>query len=561
MLYNINKKEGVEVMNVMKEKEYSRFKSSINSLNTGIHTFKEIATIILFNYYIQRSQRIYDTYSSIKNEVNGIFSEIPKLIVIKESLEELNLTNEIISNWIKEISLTEELDSHSIFVNNEFYKLICMILDIKSSDVVYDVNLINERFLFNAYEYVEKQDKSILRLRTMYKSEYNFASNISEIRFIMNNMNYFKVSDLQVNKMKATKIFINPSYNILERNFKNLKSSNNQWIEINKLIDGLSEGEKIVAAIPDNMLFKNTDKEYRKKLLEKKLIEGLISIPLRLFSPNSNVNITLLVLSKGNHVIKILNAANIFNNDDMKNAGLEKVADLISERYHDDDVEYINSDVLISRGSILSLQNIVTKKIYTNLENLIKLTEVATVFKGYKGTAANFREIETESTASNYYVLTSSDIQDGTIKYDSMMKIIDGKKYEKYLLEDGDLVLTTKSTKIKIAVANSFRNKKVIVSGSMFIIRPNPKKINSLYLKMFLESDKGKIILESIQKGNFITTITLDDLKEILIPCPKLEIQDEKAMAYKILQEQYIEKKKELEELKEEITSLFDSFI
>jgi hypothetical protein len=267
--------------------------------------------------------------------------------------------------------------------------------------------------------------------------------------------------------------------------------------------------------------------------------------------------VTLVILGDSSDNVKYLDGR-IFDNNDIKSAGLSNIANLIFDRYNDEDCTHIDYRDLIVRGSVLAISNILGFKVSKEYALSPKLSEIASISKGYKGTASSFNDCLTDSSDSNYYVLTSKDIENGVINFENMIKIIDGRKYEKYFLMDGDLVLTNKSTKVKIAVASNLDNKKVIVSGSMIIIRPNFDKINPVYLKMFFESSKGRSVLASIQKGTVISTMTLEDLCDLRVSCPEMNKQIEFVNLYSNLQEQFEIKKKELDTLQEKINNVFD---
>lgn len=537
--------------------QYIKFIDMIKSINIGRHSIKEIAAYLLFLDYCSASEDRHNKYAGLSVFDAQFYMEHPELVELKEYISSLNLSDEDIKEWIRCIDDEIVYENGNVNVTSDFLKLVCKVLDLKPNDILYEIGTLDEKFLYQSYKYIDSLGKNILRLRTIFKAENDFTSYMAEIFYILNDMNYSRVVKEDIVKnLNITKIYINPVLTA-NRNLGFKKESINQWHEMLKAVKNLKTGQKIVAAVPDNMLSRNQDMKYRKELLESKNIEGLISIPLRLFSSNTNVSVTLIVLSKNNKKIKVFDGR-IFDLDDIRSAGLENISNLIFERYNDSECKEVDYIDLIVRGNVLSVSNMVTEDVYENVSSLRRLSDVAEIFKGYKGTAANFRDEMTDSEHSNYYVLTSSDIDNGIINYDSMMKIIDGKKYEKYFLQEGDLVLTTKSTKVKIAVVNELKNKKVIASGSMMIVRPNFKAINSTYLKMFFESAKGRSILGTIQKGTVITTMTLDDFKGLQVPCPSINKQIEQVYLYKELQSQYESKKKELDALQEKINNVFD---
>lgn len=546
-------------MNNMKrnlDKQLTEYLDLIDKYSKKFFDTKFVAILLLFKYYSSESFQRSEKYKEFINYEDEIFNASPELILVSEYLNNIQLSDDDIKGLVNLISSKIVADHHSMFLNNEFYKLVSMLLEIKSIDVVYEVNTLEERFLFNANEAVYSNSNAI-RLRTLFKPNYETYADMTEMSLIMNNMNYSRVKTKSVlPPLKINKIYINPSYSLLE---KNSKANYDPWTDINDILNKLEGNNKAIALIPDNYLSRNSEMKFREELLSKRVVEGIISIPFRLLSSDLNLNMSLVILRKNVEKIKVLNAADIFDIEDIRVSGLDNIANLIAERYQHDDCDFADYKDVILRGSVMTPSNIITEKLYNNTEALKKLSDVAEVMKGHKGTSSNFMDNFTDSHDANYYLLTSSDIDNGVIDYGKLNKLIDGSKYEKYFLNEGDLVFTTKSTKVKIAVANNIGNKKIIASGSMMIVRPNSKIINSVYLKMFFESNHGRKILDKIQKGSITTTITLEDFKNLMIPCPPMEVQRKYVFSYKELQEEYEIKKKELEQIQSKINDLFNA--
>ncbi len=538
------------------DKQLTEYLDLIKKNSKKYYDTKFVAILLLFKYYSSESFQRNEKYKEFINYEDEIFNGSPELILVSEYLNNIQLTDDEIKGLVNLISSKIDSDHHSMFLNNEFYKLVCMLLEIKSNDVVYEVNTLEERFLFNANATVDSE-KNVIRLRTLFKPNYEIYADMTEMALIMNNMNYSRVKTKAVLKpLKINKIFINPSYSLLE---KNSKVQYNPWDDINDIVDKLEGNNRAIALIPDNYLSRNPDMKFREALLSKRIVEGIISMPFRLLSSDLILNMSLVILRKNVEKIKILNAADIFEIEDVRLIGLDNIINIITDRYLNDDCDFADYKDVILRGAVMTPSNIITEKLYNNTESLKKLEDVAEVMKGHKGTYSTFMDNVTESNDANYYLLTSSDIDNGVIDYGKLTKLIDGSKYEKYFLNEGDLVFTTKSTKVKIAVANNINNKNIIVSGSMMIVRPNTKIINPIYLKMFFESNQGRKILDKIQKGSVTTTITLDDFKSLMIPCPPMEVQRKYVFSYKELQEEYEIKKKELEIIQSKINDLFNA--
>ena len=92
----------------------------------------------------------------------------------------------------------------------------------------------------------------------------------------------------------------------------------------------------------------------------------------------------------------------------------------------------------------------------------------------------------------------------------------------------------------------------------MIVIRPKQEIMDGTYLKMFLDSIKGKQILESIKKGTVILTIPFNDFLNIQIPCPEIENQKKMSAKYNRLLAMYDGMKKEVESMERRLSSFYD---
>ncbi len=176
-------------------------------------------------------------------------------------------------------------------------------------------------------------------------------------------------------------------------------------------------------------------------------------------------------------------------------------------------------------------------------------------------TLSNFKD-EIFDGESNYQILTSSDIQEnGIINYEKLVHIGGGKKYDKFVLQKGDVIVTAKSTRVKVAVINVEPTKKIVVTGGMIIIRPNKDKLDGTYLKLYLDSEKGRRALSAIQKGTTIVTISFENLLRLRLDLPPLEYQVDVASHYLVMNEQYESAKRKLDLMEKEINNYINTNI
>lgn len=147
----------------------------------------------------------------------------------------------------------------------------------------------------------------------------------------------------------------------------------------------------------------------------------------------------------------------------------------------------------------------------------LRLKDVATVFRG--------KAVNTKSESGNVSVINISNITDTGIDYDGLDQIEEEeRKVSRYLLKDGDVLVTARGTTVKIAV---FENQSMICipSANINVIRPKAM-LRGAYLKLFLESPVGMKMLHSLQRGTVVVNINYKDIIELEVPVLPLETQD-----------------------------------
>ena len=194
------------------------------------------------------------------------------------------------------------------------------------------------------------------------------------------------------------------------------------------------------------------------------------------------------------------------------------------------------------------------------LDNGVKLKELADIFIGNQYTLGVFENKGLLSDKNTgYRILTSSDIENGMVRWGSLRFInMKDDKFDKFAAHFGDVVVTSKSSKVKTVVVDIEPKEKILVTGGMLIIRPNQTKLNPTYLKMFLDSEMGQSSLKSIQKGNIIVTITASGLSTVEIPLIGLEKQNEKAERYNTKLSTLAAYKQEIERIENSLKNIFE---
>ena len=176
-------------------------------------------------------------------------------------------------------------------------------------------------------------------------------------------------------------------------------------------------------------------------------------------------------------------------------------------------------------------------------------------FRGYQMTSSQQKELEDPN--GEYEVLTISDIDNGNI-IDNLTKInINDNKFDRYLIENGDIIISSKGTRIKIAVAE-IGNRKIIANGNLIVLRIDQTKLNPYYLEMFLNSSDGQTILKQIQTGTVIISINPSRLASITISTLPFEEQNMIANKYKAKQNQITLAQEHIKKLENELDNFFE---
>lgn len=318
-----------------------------------------------------------------------------------------------------------------------------------------------------------------------------------------------------------------------------------EWICIQKLLENMADGGKMIALVGARALYNEADKKYKNELLEKGLIEGIIEL-----HTGRNRKMFLIIFSHRNEGVKILDAIDI-------------------------ETENIYGAYKKAEGrNLFNESNWVPSSLNAKTNNLdygVRLGDIAEIIQTTQYTDSHFKEFECElSTESNerenmkmkdgyYQYITANNIIQGCIIWDSLTLVkMDDANISRSLVKAGDILLTNKSSKVRTGVIDENHNfsYKTFAIGSMFIIRPNPDKINPIYLKAFLDSESGLNALRKIQKGTKVLTMTADDLSNIIVPCEPMQKQEVIANYCMDLMTQYFTLKQKITDVEDKINNL-----
>ena len=169
----------------------------------------------------------------------------------------------------------------------------------------------------------------------------------------------------------------------------------------------------------------------------------------------------------------------------------------------------------------------------------IQLGEVAEIFRG--------KSVSKKDTNGDIGVVNISNIGQFEVDYSSLDKLDEEeRKVQSYVLQEGDVLIPARGTAIRTAVFEK-QSYLCIASSNVIIIRPDPRKLNSTYLKIFIDSPIGSSLISSLQQGMTVMNISYKDLKVLEVPFPTLNEQERIAKEYKESYTEYVKSISEAE--------------
>lgn len=530
-------------------------------------------------------EKLFDIYGGY----NNITKEYELLKDIKALLERNN-TYEIEANKIvddklfdalsklteeeiKEIFIENslELKCHSVMrifaSSKEVVELVSKLLNIKNDDDVLDLCSGNGDFLASL-----TKDKEIKLSGIDINEDSAFISKI-RLAVLSNNPTKIACNDALVYDFgkKFNKIFCEyplwlraDNYRLNHLNNKlfylwNKSGLTSDWIFLNKVVTLLEDNGTAILMIKDGPLFKVMDIDCRKDILMSNVVKCIIKLPNGVVQ-NSNISVNLVILSKYNeeHEVKFIDASQeyIENNQKEKKLNVSAIMDLINGTNNDADkvkVEKTN-EIYGTRDALLTVNSYVKKK-EPNYINPHELKDfIVDKYRGYQFSAKEQAEIE--DIDGDYELLTISNINEGMIS-DNLLKINgNNNKYDRYLLKNGDVIISSKGTKIKVAVAD-IKNRKIIPNGNLLVLRLDTNKIEPYYLEAFLNSENGRLALEQIQTGAVIISINPSRVEQMKISMIDKEAQEIFVEKYKRKRTEFMLAQKHAQKLKEQIDNIF----
>ena len=361
-----------------------------------------------------------------------------------------------------------------------------------------------------------------------------------DIHVVHTNMDYNDIKDVKANKSTVDTAFLKngDNFEALMQNeylqpYKAVikKSGMRIWSQAIIAYQKNKDGRVIALATPA-ALFNNADKELRKTLINQGIIEGIIELPAGVLAC-TNIAPVILILSKGNHDgMKMMDASDCCVKT-AKDVFIEPLQIEEIVRMYDAGIEKCQT---ISKAEIMENDYILGTNFYFNksvVKNGVALIDVCKIERGATVKAEELAKLASDMP-TDYQYLMLQDIVDGKIANQlPYIRAID-KKYRDAVLVNNDIVIS-KLTPFKICLVHVEDGKKILANGNLFRLTVDPKKMNPVYVMLFLSSPDGQQELSKYIKGTAMRTISIKDLNKVQIPDIDRDKQDKIAAKYTTL--------------------------
>ena len=152
---------------------------------------------------------------------------------------------------------------------------------------------------------------------------------------------------------------------------------------------------------------------------------------------------------------------------------------------------------------------------------MVPLGSVASVSTGYP-----FRKKVEPEQGGDIALVQIRDIDnaEGGLGTGTTMLRNDGKKYDRYLLREGDLLFQSRGSRNPVAVVST--DIRGIASSGLHVIRPTRARVLPEYLAWWLNHplSQGKLA-KDVARGTYIPFVSKRDLEAFLLPTPALDVQ------------------------------------
>lgn len=306
-----------------------------------------------------------------------------------------------------------------------------------------------------------------------------------------------------------------------------------EWLFIQDILGRLEEGGYAAVLATPGALIRMNEAQLRKNAVERDWLEAVFTLPANLYS-NTRVGTELLIFHKGKDEIRknrilFVDISRFFfrekrNAYSITQEGMEKAVSAFQNYESLEGISVIaDREELEEQSCSFKPLRYLHKKEETSEERTIKLAEVAQIIRGAQVRPEDIRRQEDREG----FFINIKDIQQEKIVWETAERVniayFDAK--EKFRIREDDILITSKGTAMKMAIADRLPQN-AFASGNITIIRVDRSRYHPYILFEYLNSEKGRQALEGIQSGSTIRILNNANLREFDVPLYEMELME-----------------------------------
>ncbi|PLX85600.1 MAG: hypothetical protein C0617_03640 [Desulfuromonas sp.] len=318
-----------------------------------------------------------------------------------------------------------------------------------------------------------------------------------------------------------------------------VKTNDATGLFIQHSLSQLRPDGRAVIVVPQGFLFRGgQEQKLRRILLEQHAVEAVIQLPANAFAPYTSVRSSILLLRRSGPTksVRMVDAASFFDEGPRKEPAIlrKDMANELVRRVRSPQLANncwdASIDELEEAEWDLSPRNRGQSGLESVLESLrveTKITKLSECCLIVSGRAIKSSEL-TDNPRSDISLpyIRIKDIHRGqAAKGSSWLKADFAQEIDpKWKLKAGDVLVSKSGTIGKVGMVRNGAVGAIAASG-LFILRPDPGKIDPYYLSAYLNSAECRAWLESKTRGAVINHLSKKVVDELLVPLPPLQIQ------------------------------------
>lgn len=308
------------------------------------------------------------------------------------------------------------------------------------------------------------------------------------------------------------------------------KGTSGEWVQAKLMIELLRDNGKAAIVMTMGALTNGQDNSARQYFVKNKYIEAVVALPEKMFAPYSSISTAMVILSRDNESIRMVDATDIFTKGRKCNEFSDTdLAEVLDRMRHDSGHSVTVTCKDYGNCPLNPIRYLVNQN---SITDGIRFGDIILDAKrGAQMAARKLDEVNSVEPTSIRY-LKVNNIQGGTVSGE-LSYIKEGTGLDRYYINNDEIVLSKVAGLGKAAIVRKPAGENWVLGANLYSMNINKEKAEPLYVKLFLESEKGTELLKSIASGITVPMISIEELRDMRLPLPPIEDQRNAIVAYK----------------------------